>query len=82
MTIPNTVGVLGDERMGSGIAHAFLIMSSQVTIVERDDDSADAAHERVARTVVKSVERGVVDDVDCTMSRCEFTTNYASFAPL
>ncbi len=55
--VPATVGVLGGGRMGAGIAHAFLIAGSRVVIVERDSDSAEAAHERVVHAVNRSAER-------------------------
>ena len=33
---PARVGVLGGGRMGAGIAHAFLLAGSRVTVIERD----------------------------------------------
>ena len=45
--LPDHVGVLGGGRMGSGIAHAFCVSGATVTIVERDEPSADAAREHV-----------------------------------
>ncbi|GAA3017828.1 3-hydroxyacyl-CoA dehydrogenase family protein [Streptosporangium longisporum] len=44
---PETVGILGGGRMGSGIAHAFLASGSRVVIVENDPEAADAARRRV-----------------------------------
>ena len=44
---PSDVGVLGGGRMGAGIAHAFLLAGSRVTVVERDADAAAAASARV-----------------------------------
>ena len=41
--VPATVGVLGGGRMGAGIAHAFLIAGSRVTVVEVDAPAAEAA---------------------------------------
>lgn len=58
MTTPERVGVLGGGRMGAGIAHAFLMAGSSVTVVERDDHLADAAGERVRASLAASVERG------------------------
>ena len=58
MTTPRTVGVLGGGRMGAGIAHAFLLAGAEVVVVERDEDSADAAAERVRDSVSRSLERG------------------------
>ena len=44
--------------MGAGIAHAFLLAGSRVTVVERDDESADAATARIRESLVRSVKRG------------------------
>ena len=54
---PDRVGVLGGGRMGAGIAHAFLLAGSRVTVIERDDDSADAAAGRVGDSIRRSVDR-------------------------
>ncbi|MFE5670807.1 3-hydroxyacyl-CoA dehydrogenase family protein [Agromyces sp. NPDC056523] len=59
---PGRVGVLGGGRMGAGIAHAFLLAGSHVTVVERDDDAADAARGRVLDSVAASVARGSTDE--------------------
>jgi 3-hydroxybutyryl-CoA dehydrogenase len=56
---PAAVGVIGGGRMGAGIAHAFVLAGARVTIVERDDDAAEAALARVRRSLVASVDRGV-----------------------
>lgn len=58
MTVPRLVGVLGGGRMGAGIAHAFILAGSRVTVVERDAESADAASARVRESLLRSVERG------------------------
>ncbi|WP_312170019.1 3-hydroxyacyl-CoA dehydrogenase family protein [Microbacterium sp.] len=54
---PANVGVLGGGRMGAGIAHAFLLAGSHVSVVERDAASADAALTRVRDSIRRSVER-------------------------
>ncbi|WP_314506701.1 3-hydroxyacyl-CoA dehydrogenase family protein [uncultured Microbacterium sp.] len=58
MTPPRTVGVVGGGRMGAGIAHAFLLAGAEVVIVERDEDAADAAAERVRTSIERSLDRG------------------------
>lgn len=58
MTLPDVVGVIGGGRMGAGIAHAFLLAGSKVTLVERDDVSVDAARQRVAENLQRSIDRG------------------------
>lgn len=44
--------------MGAGIAHAFLLAGAQMTVIEADDDAADAARDRVRASVSKAEERG------------------------
>lgn len=59
--LPEHVGVVGGGRMGAGIAHAFLVAGCDVVVVERDADAADAARDRVLRSVTASVARGAVE---------------------
>ena len=59
---PGRVGVLGGGRMGAGIAHAFLLAGSDVTVVERDDEAAEAARGRVLDSVATSVARGTTQE--------------------
>ncbi|WP_104101844.1 3-hydroxyacyl-CoA dehydrogenase family protein [Arthrobacter sp. 08Y14] len=81
MAVPSTVGVLGGGRMGAGIAHAFCTAGATVVVVERDDDAASAAYDRVAGALAKSVERGTVSEslADLT-ARLSVSTNYAAFS--
>ncbi|WP_228479783.1 3-hydroxyacyl-CoA dehydrogenase family protein [Microbacterium abyssi] len=52
------VGVLGGGRMGAGIAHAFLLADCEVVVVERDDQTVDAAAQRISESIARSIERG------------------------
>ena len=81
MAVPSTVGVLGGGRMGAGIAHAFCTAGAAVVVVERDDDAASAAYDRVASALAKSVERATVSEslADLT-GRLSVSTDYAAFA--
>lgn len=79
--LPHRVGVLGGGRMGAGIAHAFLVTGCEVLVVERDDDAAAAARERVESAVAKSVDRGLAGTVESITARLTVSTNYADFAP-
>jgi len=56
------VGVVGGGRMGSGIAVASLLAGLDVTMVERDAQSAMLARENVAQTLGESVKRGKLTD--------------------
>lgn len=79
-TSPTRVGVLGGGRMGAGIAHAFLLAGSIVTVVERDETSADAAAGRVTESLRRSVERDATLDADAIAARLRTGTDVALFA--
>jgi 3-hydroxybutyryl-CoA dehydrogenase len=59
-TLPDTVSVYGGGRMGAGIAHAFLLAGASVRIVETSSSTAEAARERVRRSVAKAAERAAL----------------------
>jgi 3-hydroxybutyryl-CoA dehydrogenase len=80
MTAPARVGVLGGGRMGAGIAHAFLMAGSDVTIVEGEQSWADAARARVADSVRASIARGADADEPATLARLHVSTDIASLA--
>lgn len=81
MTVPSKVGVLGGGRMGAGIAHAFCTAGASVVVVERDEQAASAAYERVAANLAKSVERGTTEEtLDALVARLSVSTDYADFA--
>jgi 3-hydroxybutyryl-CoA dehydrogenase len=78
---PSDVGVLGGGRMGAGIAHAFLLAGSRVTVVERDADAAAAASARVLDSVAASVARGTADDDESAIAaRFATSTDVHDFA--
>ncbi|PWC05291.1 3-hydroxyacyl-CoA dehydrogenase family protein [Agromyces badenianii] len=78
---PADVGVLGGGRMGAGIAHAFLLAGSRVTVVERDAAAASAASGRVLESVAASVARGTADDDEPAIaSRFATSTDVQDFA--
>jgi len=78
--IPGVVGVLGGGRMGAGIAHAFVVSGSRVRIVERDDDQANAALDRVASALAASVDRGTTGESLASLNaRIETGTDDALF---
>jgi 3-hydroxybutyryl-CoA dehydrogenase len=79
--LPTRVGVLGGGRMGSGIAHAFCVSGSTVTIVERDEPSADAAREHVRAALQASIDRGTTSEsLTALTARIDVVTDYAAFA--
>src|ERR687893_1439925 len=79
--VPERVGVLGGGRMGAGIAHAFLLAGSRVTVVERDDDAAAGALSRVRDAVAASIRRGTTDRTAAELeARLETGTDASGFA--
>jgi 3-hydroxybutyryl-CoA dehydrogenase len=79
--LPTRVGVLGGGRMGSGIAHAFCVSGATVTIVERDEPSAEAAREHVRAALQVSIDRGTTTEtLDALTGRVDVVTDYAAFA--
>lgn len=52
--------------MGAGIAHAFLLSGSRVTVVERDGGAADTAAARVLSSVDASIARGTATEPAAT----------------
>ncbi|MGV9253907.1 3-hydroxyacyl-CoA dehydrogenase family protein [Streptomyces sp. NPDC003697] len=58
MSLPHSVGVYGGGRMGAGIAHAFLLAGTSVTVIEADGAAAAAADGRVRGSLTKAAERG------------------------
>lgn len=79
-TVPARVGVLGGGRMGSGIAHAFLLAGSAVTVVERDDAAAAAARTRIEKSIDASLARGHDGDAAALRAGLTATADPAGFA--
>jgi len=78
--LPARVGVLGGGRMGAGIAHAFLVSGSAVAVVERDDEQALAARERVTIAAQVSIDRGTTSEsLEALTARLEVGTDDALF---
>lgn len=75
------VGVLGGGRMGAGIAHAFLLAGCRAAVVERDQDTADAAAHRIRESIARSVERGATTrDAAEMISALRVGTDITAFA--
>lgn len=80
-TPPTRVGVLGGGRMGAGIAHAFVLAGSRVTVVERDEETADAAARRIRESLTRSVERGTTSRAFADLeSALDTVTDVLAFA--
>ncbi|GGA64266.1 3-hydroxybutyryl-CoA dehydrogenase [Pseudoclavibacter endophyticus] len=78
--LPTRVGVIGGGRMGGGIAHAFLLGGSDVVVIERDDQSAEAAGERIISSVEKSIARGASVTIEDATDRLRVVTDLAALA--
>ncbi|MBE7195061.1 MAG: 3-hydroxyacyl-CoA dehydrogenase family protein [Gordonia polyisoprenivorans] len=79
--LPSTVGVVGGGRMGSGIAHAFLVGGSAVRVVEADEAAGERARVAVEKAVRATAERGrLPGEVDATLRRLEVVRSAADLA--
>jgi 3-hydroxybutyryl-CoA dehydrogenase len=76
------VGVIGGGLMGSGIAEVSARTGHHVVIHEIDAAAAEAALERVERSLSRAVERGKLDDAesDVIRSRIAVSTDLADQA--
>ena len=77
------IGVVGGGRMGGGIAVAALLAGLDVTMIERDKQTATQAGENVAQTLGESVKRGkLTDDARTRILSQNFHTadNYSALA--
>lgn len=52
------VAVIGGGRMGSGIAHAYLLAGNEVFLVEANSDASIAARDRIKKLIQTSIDRG------------------------
>jgi 3-hydroxybutyryl-CoA dehydrogenase len=78
--LPSRVGVLGGGRMGAGIAHAFLVSGSAVAVIERDDEQAEAARDRVNVAAQVSIDRGSTSEsLEALTARLDVGTDDALF---
>jgi 3-hydroxybutyryl-CoA dehydrogenase len=81
MSLPPKVGVFGGGRMGAGIAHAFLIGGTDVTVIEVDEANASAARSRVTSSLAKAFNRGsVTQPAESIAERLTVTTDVAAVA--
>ncbi|TDP94341.1 3-hydroxybutyryl-CoA dehydrogenase [Leucobacter luti] len=78
--VPGTVGVLGGGRMGGGIAHAFLLAGSSVTVVEQSTEAAAAARARIEQSIDASLARGFAGDAETLRSALSVTAEPGEFA--
>ena len=79
--LPQRVALVGGGRMGAGIAHAFLVNGSRVTLIEVDAARTDKARDAVIRGIRTSAERGALaGTVDEVAERLTVTADLAAIA--
>jgi 3-hydroxybutyryl-CoA dehydrogenase len=73
--IPRNVGVIGGGRMGGGIAQVFATAGADVVVVEGWAEAAEAARARIADSLNRAVQRGIlaIDPAD-VLDRLRFVT--------
>ncbi|MDJ0336333.1 3-hydroxyacyl-CoA dehydrogenase family protein [Salinibacterium sp. G-O1] len=79
--VPQIVSVVGGGRMGVGIAHAFLLAGARVTVLERDDATAERAMSALTTAIESSIARGTTVEMrDRLAARARVTTEVAELA--
>ena len=74
------VGLGGGGTMGAGIAAAFIIAGSRVTLVERTAEAADTARAKIEAILAEGERRGTVADRAAAAGKLVLAQNYASLA--
>lgn len=78
--LPRRTGVVGEGKMGAGIAHALLLAGSDVVVVERDESAAATARDRVERAIAESVRRGQMEGLVKAKARLQVATDMEALA--
>lgn len=68
------VAVIGGGRMGSGIAHAYLLAGNEVFLVEANTDASIAARDRIKKLIQSSIDRGAEVLLSEVSNRLTFLT--------
>jgi len=78
----NKIVVVGGGLMGAGIAFAALNAGYQVTLIERDQEAADAGKERIEGLIAGGIKRGKISDAKAASLRSSLiaSDDYASSA--
>ncbi len=76
------VGVVGGGLMGAGIAEVCARAGSEVTVVEADSDRAEAAYQRIVRSMGKAVARGkmLAEEQEQTLTRVSVNADLESLS--
>lgn len=79
-TLPAVCGVIGGGRMGAGIAQALLVAGTAVVVIERDEEQARAARERVEKAVRASADRGQIPSAEPVLARATYAVDHRALA--
>jgi 3-hydroxybutyryl-CoA dehydrogenase len=69
------IAVIGGGRMGSGIAHAYLLAGNEVFLVEANNDASIAARDRIKKLIQNSIDRGAEVLLSEVSKRLTFLTS-------
>ncbi|MDY6807691.1 MAG: 3-hydroxybutyryl-CoA dehydrogenase [Actinomycetota bacterium] len=75
------LGVVGGGTMGAGIAEVAIRAGDDVLVLERDDAAADAARQRIDKSLARGVAKAKIteDDAQQALDRLRVTTAIADF---
>lgn len=71
------IAVIGGGRMGSGIAHAYLMAGNDITLVESSPEASSAAKARIEKLITSSIERGAAGKFEDIVQKIGYLTSVA-----
>ncbi len=76
------VGVIGGGTMGAGIAEVCAKAGSDVLVKETTEEFAEAARERLSKSIGRGVKSGKItqEDADAILARIKVTLDMSEFA--